>query len=324
MANFSEDIQSAGSDTRPPMLDSFEFASWQQRIRLYCQGNDNGENILKSIDEGTFKIGKLRETLAEGAECALHLGLPKYIYILINHCTDAKDIWDNVKMLLEGEKIHNYYVSSTKLINDMRNIKMTMSKMQLNSKFVNNMLPEWGRFVTIVKLNKGLNESNYDQLYAYLKQHKAYANKNKMILYYYNQHVIDPIALENNARGAVAAGNEVFITELAMQIMVKQDNAFDDDVDEPPIQDLALNVDNIFQAGQCDAFDSNVDEAPTAQTIFKNDHFGAIMGYGDYVIGDILEVAFRKHSCYVRNEDGVDLLKGSRGSNLSLSLLKIE
>ncbi|GJZ18509.1 retrovirus-related pol polyprotein from transposon TNT 1-94 [Tanacetum coccineum] len=29
-----------------------------------------------------------------------------------------------------------------------------------------------------------------------------------------------------------------------------------------------------------------------------------------------LEVAFKKHSCYVRNEDGVDLLKGSRGLNL--------
>nr|GFD52823.1 hypothetical protein [Tanacetum cinerariifolium] len=25
-----------------------------------------------------------------------------------------------------------------------------------------------------------------------------------------------------------------------------QDNAFDDDVDEQPIQDLALNVDNVF------------------------------------------------------------------------------
>ncbi|GKB62106.1 retrovirus-related pol polyprotein from transposon TNT 1-94 [Tanacetum coccineum] len=74
---------------------------------------------------------------------------------------------------------------------------------------------------------------------------------------------------------------------------------------------------------------------------FRNDHFGAIMGYGDYVISDSvisrvyyveglghnlfsvrqfcdsdLEVAFRKHSCYVRNEDGVELLKGSRGSNL--------
>nr|GEX91983.1 retrovirus-related Pol polyprotein from transposon TNT 1-94 [Tanacetum cinerariifolium] len=47
-----------------------------------------------------------------------------------------------------------------------------------------------------------------------------------------------------------------------------QDNAFDDDVDEQPIQDLALNVDNVFQAEDCDAFDSDVDEAPTAQTMF--------------------------------------------------------
>ncbi|GJR23169.1 hypothetical protein Tco_0971696 [Tanacetum coccineum] len=35
MANLSEDIQCAGSDTRPPMLDKTDFASWQQRIRLY-------------------------------------------------------------------------------------------------------------------------------------------------------------------------------------------------------------------------------------------------------------------------------------------------
>ncbi|GJW53676.1 retrovirus-related pol polyprotein from transposon TNT 1-94 [Tanacetum coccineum] len=47
---------------------------------------------------------------------------------------------------------------------------------------------------------------------------------------------------------------------------------------------------------------------------FRNDHFGAIMGYGDYVID--LEVAFRKHLCYVRNEDNVELLKGSRSSNM--------
>ncbi|GJU38991.1 retrovirus-related pol polyprotein from transposon TNT 1-94 [Tanacetum coccineum] len=39
---------------------------------------------------------------------------------------------------------------------------------------------------------------------------------------------------------------------------------------------------------------------------FGNDHFGAIMGYGK----------IRKHSCYVRDTDGVELLKGSRSSNL--------
>ncbi|GJR24693.1 hypothetical protein Tco_0973220 [Tanacetum coccineum] len=47
-----------------------------------------------------------------------------------------------------------------------------------------------------------------------------------------------------------------------------QDNTFDDDVDEPLVQDLALNVDHVFQADQCDAFNSDVDEAPITQTMF--------------------------------------------------------
>ncbi|GJZ29575.1 hypothetical protein Tco_0574222, partial [Tanacetum coccineum] len=179
-----------------------------------------------------FQMGTFRETLAKGNEGALHLGperarvysdlspedkdrynpniratnillqwLPKDIYTLINHYIDAKNIWDNVKMLLEGseltkedresqlyddfehfhqnkgETIHEYYVRFTKLINDMRNIKMTIPRMQLNSKFVNNMLPEWGIFVTGVELNKVLKESNYDHLYAYLKQHEQYSSQ---------------------------------------------------------------------------------------------------------------------------------------------------
>ncbi|GJU94077.1 hypothetical protein Tco_1318833 [Tanacetum coccineum] len=45
-------------------------------------------------------------------------------------------------------------------------------------------------------------------------------------------------------------------------------NTFDADVDNEPVQDLALNEDNIFQADECDAFDSNVDDEPTAQSIF--------------------------------------------------------
>ncbi|GJY63177.1 hypothetical protein Tco_0464637 [Tanacetum coccineum] len=199
------------------MLDRTDFASWKQRIRLYCWGKDNRVNILKSIDEGPFQMETIRDTIVEGTEGAqynadiqatniLLQGLTKDIYTLINHYTEAKDIWDHVKMLLEGseltkedqesqlyndfkhfcqnkgETIHDYYVRFAKFINDIRNIKMTMSRMQLNSKFVNNMLPEWGRFVTVVKLNRDLRDSNDDQLYAYLKQHKAHANENKMML----------------------------------------------------------------------------------------------------------------------------------------------
>ncbi|GJW21651.1 hypothetical protein Tco_0032273 [Tanacetum coccineum] len=203
---------------------------WQQDlVVLKERRKENGVNILKSIDKGPFHMGTTRDTLAEGTKGAQQLGLerarvysdlspedkdrynadirvtnillqglPKDIYTLINHYTYAKDIWDNVKMLLEGETIHDYYVRFAKLINDMRNIKMTMSRMQLNSKFVNNMLPEWGRFVTAVKLNRGLRDSNYDQLYAYLKQHEAHANENKMMLDRFTQYIVDPLTLMSN------------------------------------------------------------------------------------------------------------------------------
>ncbi|GJR62566.1 retrovirus-related pol polyprotein from transposon TNT 1-94 [Tanacetum coccineum] len=52
---------------------------------------------------------------------------------------------------------------------------------------------------------------------------------------------------------------------------------------------------------------------------FMNDHFGAIMGYEDYVIGDSV---ISRHSCYVRDTDGVELIKGSRGSILYTILVE--
>nr|GEY28979.1 hypothetical protein [Tanacetum cinerariifolium] len=115
-------------------------------------------NILKSIDEGPYQMGIVRESLAEGTEGAPHLG-PERPRVYSDLSSEEKDRYNH-----KGEFIHDYYVRFTKLINDMRNIKMTMPRMQLNSKFVNNMLPEWARFVTAVKLNKGLRDSNYDQL----------------------------------------------------------------------------------------------------------------------------------------------------------------
>nr|GEY55281.1 monodehydroascorbate reductase [Tanacetum cinerariifolium] len=39
------------------MLDRTDFASWQQHIRLYCRDKENGVDILKSIDEGTYQMG---------------------------------------------------------------------------------------------------------------------------------------------------------------------------------------------------------------------------------------------------------------------------
>ncbi|GJT65643.1 hypothetical protein Tco_1017123 [Tanacetum coccineum] len=74
---------------------------------------------------------------------------------------------------------------------------------------------------------------------------------------------------------------------------------------------------------------------------FGNDQFATIVGYGDYKMGDTiisrvyyveglshnlfsvgqfcdggLEVAFRQHTCHIRNMDKVDLLQGSRTTKL--------
>nr|GEU82047.1 hypothetical protein [Tanacetum cinerariifolium] len=297
MANLLEDIQCAGSDTRPPMLDRTDFASWQQRIRLYCQSKENGVNILKSIDEGPYNADIWATNI-------LLQGLPKDIYTLINHYTDAKYIWDNVKMLLEGSKLAKEDMES-QLYDDFEHFRQKKGE------------NIYGRFVTAVKLNKGLRDSNYDQLYAYLKRHKAHANENKMMLDRFTKHTVDSLALMsnvshqqyysqssttppstyvqphfgdntqldlelslmdnlgrqnrgqgNNARGVGAAGyegaqnrvrnanpdkmllmqtqeNRVSLDDEQLLFIVDgQDNVVDEDVDEQPIQDLALNVDN--------------------------------------------------------------------------------
>nr|GEU76226.1 hypothetical protein [Tanacetum cinerariifolium] len=128
-------------------------------IRLYCWGKKNGVNILKSIDEGAFQMGTVREPLAEGTEGAPHLG-PERPRVYSGLSPEEKDWVDRIEV---SGPIHEVEV-------------------QLGG----------------------------------------------------------------------------------------QDNAIDENVDEQPVQDLALNVDNVFQADDCDAFDSYVDEALMAQTMFMS------------------------------------------------------
>ncbi|GJY07540.1 hypothetical protein Tco_0374594 [Tanacetum coccineum] len=237
---------------------------------------------MKSITEGHFKQGTFIHNSPEDAADQKKL-----------ECTSTRrDHHVDVMIVFEA------------LINDMRNIKMTMPIMQLNSKFVNNMLPERIDFFTEVKLNRGLKESNFDQLYAYLKQHEVHANENRMMMERFIQPTNDPLALvsnasnqknnatvqddrvvvqdvrgrynannqgrpfqRNNARGNVEARNaggqnrDGNVNPAVVVSCRKHATNFDDDVD-----DLALNVDHVFEADQCDAFDSDVDEAPTTQT----------------------------------------------------------
>ncbi|GJY09289.1 hypothetical protein Tco_0377474 [Tanacetum coccineum] len=160
MANLSEDIQCAGSDTRPPMLDKTDFASWQQRIRLYCRGSlhlgpERSLEFSSYLSRGCERIG----TMQTFGQQTSYSSLPKDIYSLIKSYTLCKDIWDNVKMHWKESELTKEDVNPT---------------------------------------GGGLKDSNFDQLYAYLKQHEAHANENKMMLERLTQQTVDPLALMSN------------------------------------------------------------------------------------------------------------------------------
>nr|GEV35229.1 integrase, catalytic region, zinc finger, CCHC-type, peptidase aspartic, catalytic [Tanacetum cinerariifolium] len=169
------------------MLDRFDFASWQKRIRLYCRGKENGgcgsdvqgrQNRGQGTNPqggGAVGFGGVQNRVGNA-----NPGQAKQV-----KCYNCNGIGHIAKNCTQHECPHN---------SDYYKDKMLLMQAQENG----------------VALNKE-----------------------------------QPLFL---------AGG--------------QDNAIDEDVDEQPVQDLDLNVDNVFQADDCDAFNSNVDEAPTAQTMF--------------------------------------------------------
>ncbi|GJT35455.1 retrovirus-related pol polyprotein from transposon TNT 1-94 [Tanacetum coccineum] len=152
------------------MLDRTDFESWQQRIRLYCLGKDNGENIMKSIREGPFHMGTVSDVITGGTEGAVQQG-PVRLEVLNDLSAEEREresqLYDEFEHFrqIKGETIQGYYVRFTKLINDMRNIKMTMPRMQLNSKF----------------------------------QHEVHANENRIMMERFSQPNNDPLALVSDA-----------------------------------------------------------------------------------------------------------------------------
>nr|GEV31382.1 retrotransposon protein, putative, unclassified [Tanacetum cinerariifolium] len=132
-------------------------------------------------------------------------GLLTEIYSLVNHHRVSKDLWEKVQLFMQGtsltkqerkcklydafdkfahikgELLHQYYLRFTQQINDMHIYNMKLNQFQVNTKFLNGLLPEWSKFVTDVKLVKDLHTTKFDQLYAYLKRYELHANEGKVI-----------------------------------------------------------------------------------------------------------------------------------------------
>ncbi|GJZ63695.1 hypothetical protein Tco_0620116 [Tanacetum coccineum] len=225
----------SGGDNKPPMLEKHLYDSWKSRMELYMMNRPHGRMILASVEKGPLVwpsitvdgVTRLKEytelTPAEAiqADCdikAINIilqGLPTEIYALVSQHRVAKDLWEKIKLLMQGtsltkqerecklydefdkftykkgESLHEYYLRFTLLLNDMNIYKMPLEQFQVNTKFLNTLPDEWSKFVTDVKLVKDLHTTNVDQLHAYLEQHERHANEVRLM----HERNSDPLAL---------------------------------------------------------------------------------------------------------------------------------
>ncbi|GJT47916.1 hypothetical protein Tco_0974073 [Tanacetum coccineum] len=214
------------------------YNSWHNHMLLYIKGKEHDRMMLNSIEHGPLVYGTIKEngvtrkktyeelTDAEKLQdnCDIKAtniilqGLPPEVYSLVNHHHVAIEIWDQVKLLMQGtklsqqececklyddfdrftsvkgESLHEYYLRFPQLMNDMHTTRMTMQQVQVNTKFLNTLPPEWSKFVTDVKLARNLHTTSYDQLYAYLSQHEAHATEVRLM----RERFPDPVALIAN------------------------------------------------------------------------------------------------------------------------------
>jgi hypothetical protein len=129
------------------------------------------------------------------------LGLPETTYATVDSEVSAHAVWERVKRLMygtdigkqdmetqllkelckftsiPGESIESYYLRFCKIMNDLSRHNLSQTNIANNTNFLNELQPEWGRYVTIVYQTKNLHEVTYDQLYDFLKQNQDEANE---------------------------------------------------------------------------------------------------------------------------------------------------
>ncbi|GKD27219.1 hypothetical protein Tco_1233433 [Tanacetum coccineum] len=214
MTTLSEFMIIADENNRPPMLEKSLYYSWKSRMELYIENRENGRMILNSIqngplvwptvveEDGTTRTKRYEElSVAEKLQAECDLKATKSVKLLMQGTKSSLqekecklyDEFDKFSFV-KGETLYQYYWRFAQLINNMNVINMSMRPVQVNTKFLNSLPPEWSKFVMDMKLARDLHTTNYDQFYSYLEQHEAHANETRLM----HERYQDPLAFVAN------------------------------------------------------------------------------------------------------------------------------
>ncbi|GKD87972.1 hypothetical protein Tco_1359126, partial [Tanacetum coccineum] len=127
-------------------------------------------------------------------------GIGDEIYSTVDACNTAKEMWTAIERLQQGESLNvqdvktnlfwefgkftsrdgesmeSYYSRFYKLMNELTRNNLQVSPMQVNVQFLQQLQPEWSRFVTVVKQRQEIDTVSYHKLFDVLKQFQNEVN----------------------------------------------------------------------------------------------------------------------------------------------------
>ncbi|GJY48629.1 retrovirus-related pol polyprotein from transposon TNT 1-94 [Tanacetum coccineum] len=127
-------------------------------------------------------------------------GIGDEIYSTVDACNTSKEMWTAIERLQQGESLNvqdvktnlfwefgkftsrdgesmeSYYSRFYKLMNELTRNNLQVSPMQVNVQFLQQLQPEWSRFVTVVKQRQEIDTVSYHKLFDVLKQFQNEVN----------------------------------------------------------------------------------------------------------------------------------------------------
>ncbi|GJR92853.1 hypothetical protein Tco_0265027 [Tanacetum coccineum] len=157
------DIMAISPRERPPMLAMGRYAQWQSHFLRYVDIKPNKKELRQFIFD-TKEMWTAIKRLQQGE-------------LLNKQDVKTNLFWEFGKFTSrDGESIKSYYSRFYKMMNEMIRNKLEVDTMQVNVQFLQQLQPEWSRFVTVVKQTSDLDTISYHKLFEILKQYQNEVN----------------------------------------------------------------------------------------------------------------------------------------------------
>ncbi|GJT41446.1 hypothetical protein Tco_0941311 [Tanacetum coccineum] len=176
------------------------YSQWRLRYLWYIDTKPNGEGLRKSILSGPYVPSTVLVQAVAAAEGNPAIQQHTIIETVLNMTPENKEHFLSEKKAIswlltvsdndiysttivyeefgkftsrDGESMESYYSRFYKLMNELTRNNLQVTTMQVNVQFLQQLQPEWSRFVTVVKQSKEIDTISYHTLFDILKQPSA-------------------------------------------------------------------------------------------------------------------------------------------------------